>query len=133
MARAKETFMEAKKSFIVASTSGSQDKVQDTNVPTEVDPSMGTTFLETCINLLHDSKAMEGLQELIKKCTSKEKVPDGHWMVKKIGKHKERTGCEMRLTTQIGDYEMDQVTLDLGFNASVLPKKTWEGMGRSTL
>jgi len=43
VARAKETFMEAKKSFIVASTSGSQDKVQDTNVPTEVDPSMGTT------------------------------------------------------------------------------------------
>jgi len=27
----------------------------------EMDPSMLTTFLETCMKLIHDSKAMEGL------------------------------------------------------------------------
>ncbi len=39
----------------------------------------------------------------------------------------------MRLTAQIGDYEMDQVILDLGFDANVLPKQTWERMGRLAL
>ena len=39
----------------------------------------------------------------------------------------------MRLTVQIGEYEMDQVILDLGSDANVLPKQMWERMGRPTL
>jgi hypothetical protein len=39
----------------------------------------------------------------------------------------------MRLTAQIGEYEMDQVILDLGSDANVLPKQTWERMGRPVL
>eukprot|EP00253_Pinus_taeda_P006591 PITA_06591 len=39
----------------------------------------------------------------------------------------------MQLTAQIGDYEMDQIILDLGSNANVLPKQTWERMGKPTL
>lgn len=58
-----ETFMEAKKSFADASISGSKDKLE-----LEMDLSMLTTFLKTCMKLLHDSKAMKGLQELINKC-----------------------------------------------------------------
>lgn len=53
---AKETFMEAKKSFTEVSTSGSQEKPVE-----EMDPSMITTFLETCMKLLRDSKALKGL------------------------------------------------------------------------
>ena len=49
-------FMEAKKSFIEASTSRSKDKLDQ-----EMDPSMLTTFLETYIKLLHDSKVVNGL------------------------------------------------------------------------
>jgi len=41
-------------------------------------------------------------------------------------------GHEMRLTAQIGEYEMDQVILDLGLDANVLPKQTWERMRRPT-
>ncbi len=73
---AKETFMEAKKRFIEASTSGSQDKVQETSAPGEVDPSLLATFLETYKKLLLDNKALEGLQELINKCANKEKFCD---------------------------------------------------------
>ena len=51
-----ETFMEANKSFVEASTSGSKDKTKQ-----EMDPSMLTTFLETCMKLLRDSMAMKGL------------------------------------------------------------------------
>ena len=39
----------------------------------------------------------------------------------------------MRLTTQIIEYEMDQVIMDLGLDAHVLPTQTWEQMGRPAL
>ena len=53
--RTHENFMEVKKSFTEASTSGSKDKPKS-----KMDPSMLTTFLETCMKLLCDSKAMKG-------------------------------------------------------------------------
>ena len=52
----KETLMEAKKSFMEASTSGSQDQLEP-----GMDPSMLTTFLETCMKLLCDNKVIKGL------------------------------------------------------------------------
>lgn len=39
----------------------------------------------------------------------------------------------MRSMVQIGEHEMDQVILDLGSDVNVLPKNTWECMGRPTL
>ena len=39
----------------------------------------------------------------------------------------------MRLTTYIGDYNMDQVILDLGSDANVLAKMTWKRMGEPKL
>jgi len=53
----KETFMEAKKSFTEASTSGSKDQPEP-----KMDPSMIATFLETCMKLLCDIKVVQGLQ-----------------------------------------------------------------------
>lgn len=111
--RVKETFMEAKKSFAEASTSGSKDQTE-----LEMDLSMLTTFLDTCMKLLRDKKAAKGLQELITRCAGSN---EPH-MVRKLGKHALHTGREMQLTAQIGDYEMDQVILDLGSDFNVLPK-----------
>ena len=37
------------------------------------------------------------------------------------------------MTAQIGDYEMDQVILDLGSDANILPKHTWQQMGEPKL
>ena len=54
-------------------------------------------------------------------------------MVQKLGKHALQSGWEMWLTTQIGEYEMDQVILDLGSDANVLPKQTWQCVGRPAL
>jgi len=54
--RTRETFAEAKKSVADASTSGSKDKSES-----RMDPSMLTVFLETCMKLLHNSKAVKGL------------------------------------------------------------------------
>ena len=97
---AREAFMEAKKIFDEASTSRSKDKPEP-----EMDPSMLTTFLETCLKLLRDSKAVKGLQALIHRCVGT--APGEPRIVRKIGKHKTRTGHEMRLTSQIGEYKMD--------------------------
>jgi len=52
----KETFMEAKKIFIEASTSGSQDKNSE-----EMYPSMLITSLEAYMKLLRDNKDVKGL------------------------------------------------------------------------
>lgn len=81
------------------------------------------------MKLLRDSKVVKGLQELINRCSRKDGATGEPHMVRNIGKHKARTGREMRLTTQIREYEMDQVILDLGFDVNVLPKQTWEIMG----
>ena len=113
--RAKETFMESKKSFADASTSGRKDRPE-----LEIDPSMLMAFLETCMKLLCDNKTIKGLQELINRCDGT--TPREPHVVRKIGKHVTKMGIEMRLTTQIGEYEMAQVILDLGSDANVLPK-----------
>ena len=39
----------------------------------------------------------------------------------------------MRLTAQIGEFEMDEVILDLGSEVNVLTKQTWEHMGSPKL
>jgi len=66
---------------------------------------MLTTFLVTCMKLLHNSKVVKGLQELINRCAGNT-LAESH-VVQKLGKHKTRTGWEMRLIVQIGEYEMD--------------------------
>lgn len=85
--------MEANKIFAKASTSRSQEKpTEETNL------SMISTFLETCMKLLRDSKVVKGLRELINRCVGKENSTNEPRVVRKLGKHKARTGREMRLT-----------------------------------
>lgn len=123
---ARETFMQEKKNFAKASTSESWNHhVQ------EIDPSMLTTFLETFMNLLRDSKVVKGLQELTNRCVENN-LGELH-AVWKIRNHKARIGHEMRLVVQIGEYEMDLVILDLGSDVNISLKQTWEWMGRPML
>jgi len=57
---AKEIFMEAKKIFIDASTSERKDRAE-----LEMDPSMLMMLLGNFMKLLHNSKVVKGLLELI--------------------------------------------------------------------
>ena len=57
----------------------------------ERDPSMLTTFLETCMKLLHGNRAVKGLQELITRCAGFRE----HRVVRKLGKHALHTGGKM--------------------------------------
>jgi len=108
-------FTEVRKSSTEASTSGSKDQPEP-----EMDPSMLTTFLETCMKLLCDNKVVKGLQELITRCMGLGEP----CVVQKMGKHILCTRTETRLKAYIGEYEMDQVTMDLGSDMNLLPKKT---------
>lgn len=76
---------------------------------------------------------MKGLKEMINRCARKESVTDGPCVVRKIGRHKTRKGHEMGLTTQIGEYEMDKISLDLGSGTNIFSKQTWKRMGRPML
>ena len=77
--------MEAKKIFTDASTSGSKDKLEP-----EIDPSMVTTFLETCMKLLCDSNVVKGLHGFINRCVGT--TPGELNVVWKIRKNKTRMG-----------------------------------------
>jgi hypothetical protein len=46
---------------------------------------------------------------------------------------KKRTNIEFILSAHIGEYDVDNIILDLGFDVNVLPKKTWEMMGKTNL
>lgn len=73
--------MEAKKIFVEASTSASQNKVQETSAFVEVDLFVLTMFLETYIKLIHNRKFVEGLQELIKNAPTKRRsLMDIKWL-----------------------------------------------------
>ena len=97
--------MEEKKSFMDSGVSTSKTKRAQMEKPEEVSamqetyPSLLSSFLQTCMNLLRDNKVIEGLQELIDNCVGKGKpLPKQHAM-HKVDKGKKRTGREMRLIT----------------------------------
>ena len=80
--------MEAKKKSVKASTLGSHEKMSKTRTTQEVDPLVLAMFLKMYMKLLHNKKAVEGLQELIDKCASKEKTPTKQRTARKNCKHK---------------------------------------------
>ena len=47
--------------------------------------------------------------------------------------HKKKTGKEMLMSIQIGDYEVNPTILDLASNINILTKQTWEKMGQLAL
>ena len=81
-------------------------------------------FLQACIKLLCNHKAVDNLQAWIDSCAKKGVPRTETKVVNKIYKNKKRTGWEMCMTVQIGEYEMDQFILNLGLDENVLPKKT---------
>lgn len=90
------------------------------------------SFLKSCLKLLRDERVLLKMQNLINKCEQPTSLDAANKDVHHIKKYI-RIGREMRLSEQIGDYDMDEVILDLGSEVNVLTKQTWEIMGRSKL
>ena len=79
------------------------------------------SFLQSCLKLVRNEKAIGELQRIIYQYQQSSSVSSMQRAVHNIMGHT-RTGREMRLTAQIGDFEMDEVILDLGSEVNVLTK-----------
>ena len=79
--------------------------------------------------LIQDKYAIAELQAII------DKIPIELQIVKKVNQvwRKYKTGCELRMNAQIGDYDMDYIILDLGSDVNILTRQTWESMGKPWL
>ena len=83
------------------------------------------SFLQSCLKLVRNEKAIEDLQRLIDQYQQSSSMSSTQHAVHNIMGHT-RIGREMRLTAQIGELEIDEVILDLGSEVNVLTKQTWE-------
>ena len=90
------------------------------------------SFLRSCLKLVRNEQAIMELQHIIDQSHPSSFVSSTQCAIHNITGHT-RTGREMRLTMQVGEFEMDEVILDLGSNVNVLTKQTWEQMGSPKL
>jgi hypothetical protein len=58
-------------------------------------------------------------------------LPEIH--IGRIQRRKQRYGIQFRLNSHIDDYNISNVMLDFGFGIKILPRKTWEAMGKPKL
>ena len=86
-------------------------------------------FFKICLALIHDKDAVAEMTSLIEERTD-DLRPDKR--VNHIGK-KLKTCQELRMTAQIGDYDMDYIILDLGLDVNILKIQTWESMNKPQL
>jgi hypothetical protein len=89
-------------------------------------------FLYTCIKVVQGESIVQELQNLIRQYELGKIDPLLNREVHQIGK-KRRTNKELHLTSQIGEYEIDYVVLDLGSEVNVMTKKTLALMGKPKL
>ena len=81
---------------------------------------------------MRNEQAIRELQCIIDQYPPSPSVSSAQCAVHNIMGHT-RTGREMRLTAQVGEFEMDEVILDLGSEVNVMTKQTWEQMGSPKL
>lgn len=72
------------------------------------------------------------LQNLLEQLDKKKVEPVADRTINQL-QHRKRTGRKLRLSAQIGNYDMDYIILDLGSDVNVLTKQTWEQMGKPRL
>jgi hypothetical protein len=139
----KETYQRTRKEILgpdwVASTSSVPPVVDmplvcDRTIPENPLEKVSTLreFLRSCVELMKDETVLNALCEMIDHCAQEREIPTAQRVVNQV-LCKKRTNGEFRLSAQIGEYDVDNVILDLGSDVNVLPKKTWEMMGKPKL
>jgi hypothetical protein len=90
------------------------------------------SFLYMFIELIKDEKAIQELQNLVKYYEIGRVDPLLNKEVHQLSK-KRRTNKQIHLNSQIGEYDIDYVVLDLGSKVNVMTKQTWALMGKPKL
>ena len=124
--------MEAKKDFAnprtsIATMQQQQQRLQLQEASSDQVSTL-TSFLQSYMKLLRNQNDLNELQKVTVSCEPRRSSDRG-----KTVNRVRRTGREMRLHAQIGDYDMTNIILDLGSEVNVLTRKTWEQMGKPTL
>ena len=60
-------------------------------------------------------------------------VNAGPQYMQRVKRKKQRTGKEFRLNTRVSGFQISDTMLDLGSDVNILPRKTWEALGRPRL
>jgi hypothetical protein len=143
----KETFKKAKQEFLKQDTVSTSTVQQSKEVPEyEMPPLLDHTkemqplgqvstikgFLQSCVKLLNDTSSVKILQNILERCSI---ATEGKLEQKTINHlhTRRRTSRDFRMNANIGDFNMGAIILDLGYEVNVLPKKSWQCMGETTL
>jgi NifB/MoaA-like Fe-S oxidoreductase len=147
MPKEKETFKEARQEFqkedmALTSTVQPFKEAQEYEMFPSLDHTNGMKpkgqvskikgFLQSCVKELSDPSSMKILHNILEKCSSETEEK----LEPKTFNHlhtRRRTSREFRLNANIGDFNMGDIILGLGYEVNVLPKKTWKCMGEPTL
>ena len=78
-------------------------------------------FLSSCLVLIQDKDALAELEALIEMLSGEDPPAKKVNSVKTMFK----TGCELRMSTEIGDYDMDYIILNLVSDVNILTRQTW--------
>jgi hypothetical protein len=131
----RQMFEEERKEFIGDQGSSSKigPEVREYGIPLAIDqstfPKEGKEvsklmeFVYTCTKLIQDESVVQELQNLIKQYKLGKIDPLLNREVHQIGK-KRRENKELHLNSQIGEYEIYYVVLDLGSKVNVMTKQT---------
>jgi hypothetical protein len=81
-------------------------------------------FLQSCVMLLNDPSSVKVLQNFLERCNKK---VEGKLEKKTINNlhTRIRTSKEFRLNSNIRDFNIGYIILDLGSEVNILPKNTW--------
>ena len=75
-------------------------------------------FFESCLSLARDTNALAEIENLLHHPGKERKESAVNYL------HKKKTGKEMCMNFQIGDYEVDSVILDLWSDVNILTNRT---------
>jgi hypothetical protein len=82
--------------------------------------------------MLSDPSFVKILKNILEKCSSEKEQKIEPKTINHLHTRR-RTSREFRLNSNIGDFNMGDIILDLGSKVNVLPKKTWQCMGEPAL
>ena len=80
-------------------------------------------FFESCLSLVRDPDALAKIENILHRPAKGRKNSAVNSL------HKKKTGKEMHMNIQIGDYEVDSFILDLGSDVNIMTRHTWKSMG----
>jgi hypothetical protein len=78
-------------------------------------------FLKKWVQLMKDETALNTLYKIIDQCKQDKETLNSQRVVNQV-LHLKRTNGESRFNAQIGEYDVNNVILDVGYDWNVLPK-----------